>query len=207
MAFSFANINNIIAPKLIGMLATEQKAIDQLLLDIDGTENKANLGANAMLAVSLAVAKVAANVQNQPLYRYIGKGHTLPVPFVNVINGGAHADNTIDFQEFMLVPHNAERFSDALRMGVEVFHVLKSQLKEKGLQTAVGDEGGFAPNLSSNKAALDCLMTAIESAGYKPGEQISIALDVAASEFYTSNNGSSSYHLSGENKTVDKKFC
>ena len=179
------NVEETIAPEIDGMEASEQAAIDQALLELDGTPNKSALGANAILAVSLAVARAAADDAGLPLYAYLGGvgGRLLPVPMMNVINGGAHADNGIDFQEFMLVPAGAESFSNALRVGVEVFHALKELLKSKKLSTGVGDEGGFAPALASNTAALDLLMEAIEAAGYRPGDDGSLALDVAASEF------------------------
>jgi len=179
------NVEETIAPEIDGMEASEQAAIDQALLELDGTPNKSALGANAILAVSLAVARAAADDAGLPLYAYLGGvgGRLLPVPLMNVINGGAHADNGIDFQEFMLVPAGADSFSNALRMGVEVFQALKELLKSKKLSTGVGDEGGFAPALGSNTAALDLLMEAIESAGYRPGDDISLALDIAASEF------------------------
>ena len=179
------NVEETIAPEVDGMEASEQAAIDQALLELDGTPNKSALGANAILAVSLAVARAAADDAGLPLYAYLGGvgGRLLPVPMMNVINGGAHADNGIDFQEFMLVPAGADSFSNALRMGVEVFHALKELLKSKKLSTGVGDEGGFAPALPSNTAALDLLMDAIEAAGYRPGDDVSLALDIAASEF------------------------
>ena len=179
------NVEETIAPEVDGMEASEQAAIDQALLELDGTPNKSALGANAILAVSLAVARAAADDAGLPLYAYLGGvgGRLLPVPLMNVINGGAHADNGIDFQEFMLVPAGADSFSNALRMGVEVFQALKELLKSKRLGTNVGDEGGFAPALGSNTAALDLLMQAIEAAGYRPGDDVSLALDVAASEF------------------------
>jgi len=179
------NVEETIAPEVDGMEASEQAAIDQALLELDGTPNKAALGANAILAVSLAVARAAADDAGLPLYAYLGGvgGRLLPVPMMNVINGGAHADNGIDFQEFMLVPAGADSFSNALRMGVEVFHALKELLKSKKLSTGVGDEGGFAPALPSNTAALDLLTDAIEAAGYRPGDDVSLALDIAASEF------------------------
>ncbi len=179
------NVEETIAPEIDGMEASEQAAIDQALLELDGTPNKSALGANAILAVSLAVARAAADDAGLPLYAYLGGvgGRLLPVPLMNVINGGAHADNGIDFQEFMLAPAGADSFSNALRMGVEVFHALKELLKSKKLSTGVGDEGGFAPALGSNTAALDLLMEAIEAAGYRPGDDISLALDIAASEF------------------------
>ncbi|HEU5196925.1 MAG TPA: phosphopyruvate hydratase [Methylomirabilota bacterium] len=179
------NVEETIAPEVDGMEASEQAAVDQALLELDATPNKSALGANAILAVSLAVARAAADDAGLPLYAYLGGvgARLLPVPMLNVINGGAHADNGIDFQEFMLVPAGADSFSNALRMGVEVFHALKDLLKSKKLGTGVGDEGGFAPALGSNTAALDLLMQAIENAGYRPGDDVSLALDVAASEF------------------------
>ena len=181
-----ANVNERIAPEIEGMDATEQVIIDELLLKLDGTETKKNLGANAMLGVSMAVAKAAAEDVGLPLYQYLGgvNAKTLPVPMMNVINGGAHADNTIDFQEFMIMPVNFPTFSEALRAGTETFHALKAVLKAKGLNTSVGDEGGFAPNINTPEEALDTLMEAIKQAGYKPGKQIAFALDVASSEFY-----------------------
>src|SRR5438128_10361740 len=180
-----SNVEETIAPEIDGMEASEQAAVDQALLELDGTPNKSALGANAILAVSLAVARAAADDAGLPLYAYLGGvgGRLLPVPLVNVINGGAHADNGIDFQEFMLVPAGDDSFGNAIRMAVEGFHALKETLKEKKLGTGVGDEGGFAPALGSNTAALDLLMQAIENAGYRPGDDVSLALDVAASEF------------------------
>jgi len=179
------NVEETIAPEIDGMEATEQAVIDQTLLELDGTPNKSALGANAILGVSLAVARAAADAVGLPLYAYLGGvgGRLLPVPMMNVINGGAHADNGLDVQEFMLVPAGAESFSSALRVGAEIFHTLKGLLREKGLSTGVGDEGGFAPALASNTAALDLLMQAIERAGYRPGDDVLLALDVAASEF------------------------
>ena len=179
------NVEETIAPEIDGMEASEQAAVDQALLELDGTPNKSALGANAILAVSLAVARAAADDAGLPLYAYLGGvgARLLPVPMLNVINGGAHADNGIDFQEFMVVPAGADSFGNALRMGVEVFYALKDLLKSKKLGTGVGDEGGFAPALGSNTAALDLLMQAIENAGYRPGDDVSLALDVAASEF------------------------
>lgn len=180
------NVNEIIAPELVGMDATEQAAIDNLLLHLDGTENKSKLGANAMLAVSLAVAKAGAEATGQMLYNYIGgvNARTLPVPMMNILNGGEHADNAIDFQEFMVMPFGASTFSEGLRWGTEIFHHLKKVLKEKGYSTNVGDEGGFAPNIQSNEEAIETVLTAIDRAGYKAGEQVWIAMDAAASEFY-----------------------
>ena len=185
------NVNEIIADELIDFDATDQVGIDNFLIQLDGTENKSKLGANAMLGVSLAVAKAAAQTLDLPLYKYIGgvNAKTLPVPMMNVINGGSHADNTVDFQEFMIMPHGADTFAEALRMGAETFHALKSVLKAKGLNTSVGDEGGFAPNLKTNEEVLDTLLQAIEKAGYKPGEDISFALDVASSEMYDKEKG------------------
>ena len=181
-----ANVNTKIAPKLIGMSALEQKAIDRTMIKLDGTETKSKLGANAILGVSLAAAKAAAEYLGMPLFRYIGgtNAKVLPVPMMNVLNGGAHSDAPVDVQEFMICPKGAPSFSEALRAGAEVFHALKSVLKKQGLSTAVGDEGGFAPNLPSNVAALDAIMKAIGLAGYKAGKDIFICLDPAASEFY-----------------------
>ena len=180
------NINGPLADALLGVSGTDQALVDQTMLDLDGTENKKNLGANALLGISLATAKAAAVYSNQPLYRYLGgtAGNLLPAPMMNIINGGEHADNNVDVQEFMVMPLGFERFSDAMRCGCEIFHNLKKVLQEKGMNTAVGDEGGFAPDLGSNEEALSVIMTAIEKAGYKPGEQVQIALDVAATEFY-----------------------
>ncbi|WP_320673639.1 phosphopyruvate hydratase [Prochlorococcus sp. MIT 1341] len=179
-------IQEQISPSLCGLVAHDQATIDQAMKDLDGTTNKSNLGANAILAVSIATARACANGLGLPLYRYLGgpMASLLPVPLMNVINGGAHAENNLDFQEFMLVPHGATSFREALQMGAEVFHTLKSLLVEQGLSTAVGDEGGFAPNLTSNNAAGELLVDAIEKAGYKAGEQISLALDVASTEFF-----------------------
>ena len=181
-----ANISRAIAPKLLGMEALDQAAVDGAMIALDGTRAKSRLGANAILGVSLAVAKAAAAETGLPLYRYIGgaNARVLPVPMMNIINGGAHADNSLDLQEFMIMPVGATRFSEALRMATEVFHALKSLLKKQGLNTAVGDEGGFAPDLKSNEEALSLIMQAIEQAGYRPGKDIALALDAAASEFY-----------------------
>ena len=199
------NVEETIAPEVEGMEATEQAAIDQALLELDGTPNKSGLGANAILAVSLAVARAAADDSGLPLYAYLGGvgARLMPVPMLNVINGGAHADNGLDFQEFMLVPAGADSFSSALRMGVEIFHTLKDTLKEKKLSTGVGDEGGFAPQVRSNVEALDLLMQAIARAGYRPGEDVFLALDTAASEFAEENGR---YHLrrAGERRTSDE---
>ncbi len=180
-------IHEIISPALCGLSALDQTAVDKLMIEIDGTPNKSNLGANSILAVSLATARASANALGIPLYRYLGDplSNLLPVPLMNVINGGAHAPNSLDFQEFMLVPHGVNNFSESLRMGTEIFHSLKSLLDQKGLSTAVGDEGGFAPNLSSSEEAGDLLLEAIQKAGFKPGEQVSLALDAASTEFYS----------------------
>ena len=181
-----ANIADHIAPALLGADAERQSSIDRLMLSLDGTDNKSHLGANAILAVSMAVARASAASQQTPLYRYLGgvSACLLPVPMMNILNGGAHADNSVDPQEFMIVPYGAEKFSEALRWGAEVFHTLKGVLKKRGYSTSVGDEGGFAPNLKSNQEALEVVLDAISKAGYTPGEQIGIALDPAASEFY-----------------------
>ena len=194
------NVNNIIAPELIGEKASHQKEIDTFMIDMDGTENKSKLGANAILGVSLAVAKAASKAYDMALYRYLGgiNALTLPVPMMNIINGGAHADNNIDFQEFMIAPVGAESFSHALQMGSEVFHTLKKVLNNKGLATSVGDEGGFAPNLGSNAEGIEVILEAIDKAGYNTN-QIKICLDVASSEFY--ENGK--YNLKGEGKSFD----
>ncbi|RQW77933.1 MAG: phosphopyruvate hydratase, partial [Geobacter sp.] len=180
------NVNDIIADQVIGMEATDQVGVDKKMLQLDGTDFKSNLGANAILGVSLAVAKAAADDAGLPLYQYIGGANAkeLPLPMMNIINGGAHADNNVDIQEFMIMPCGAPNFREALRMGAEIFHALKGVLKIKGYNTAVGDEGGFAPNLSSNEEALEVIMEAIVKAGYKPGEDVLLALDVASSELY-----------------------
>ncbi|OUC16035.1 MAG: phosphopyruvate hydratase [Alkalinema sp. CACIAM 70d] len=193
------NVKTIITPELIGVDALNQELVDRLMIGLDSDSNKKNVGANAILAVSLATAKAAAEGLGLPLYRYLGGplANLLPVPLMNVINGGAHADNNVDFQEFMIVPVGADSFREALRWGAEVFHALSKVLKDQGSLTGVGDEGGFAPNLASNQAALDLLMTAIEKAGYKPGEQVAIALDVASSEFYKDGQ----YHFDGKAHT------
>jgi enolase len=195
------NVEGEIFEALAGMDAEDQRRIDQMMIELDGTENKARLGANAMLGVSLAVAKAAADVQGVPLYRYVGgmNARILPTPMMNVINGGAHADNPIDFQEFMIMPVGAPSFSEALRCGAEIFHSLKSRLKADGLNTNVGDEGGFAPNLNSAEQALDVLMAAIEKAGYTPGEDVALALDVASTEFFKDGK----YVLEGAGVTHD----
>lgn len=193
------NVNTIIAPEIIGFDALDQVGVDQILIDLDGTPNKGRLGANAILGVSMAVAKAAANALDLPLYKYLGgiNAKELPVPMMNILNGGKHADNNVDIQEFMVMPVGAPNFAEGLRMCTEVFHNLKSVLKSKGLNTAVGDEGGFAPNLKSNEEALAVIMEAINKAGYKPGEEIMLALDVAATEMYKDGN----YILEGEGKT------
>src|SRR5438105_8959846 len=180
------NVNKIIAPALVGQDATLQSRLDQLMISMDGTKNKGKLGANAILGVSMAVARAAAESHGLPLFRYIGgvKASVLPVPMMNIVNGGAHADNTLDFQEFMIMPVGAPNFPEAIRMGAEVFHCLKTLLHEGSYATSVGDEGGFAPNLKSTAEAIEMILKAIEKAGYKPGDEIAIALDVAASEFY-----------------------
>jgi enolase len=193
-----SNVNDIIAKELIGIEPFNQRALDNKLIALDGTENKSNLGANAILGVSLAVSKAAAGSKNMPLYEYLGgeKADTLPIPMMNIINGGSHADNNVDLQEFMIMPIGVSSFSDALRAGAEVFHALKNILKNKALETSVGDEGGFAPNLQSNSEAVEIILQAIEKAGYKPGKDISIALDPASSEFFKNNK----YILKAEEK-------
>ncbi|WP_370873631.1 phosphopyruvate hydratase [Alkalicoccobacillus murimartini] len=195
-----ANVNDLIAPELIGADSMDQLGIDKLLLELDGTKNKAKLGANAILGVSMAVAHAAAEALGIPLYVYLGgfSAKTLPVPMMNIINGGEHADNNVDIQEFMIMPVGADNFKHAVQIGAEIFHNLKAVLKAKGYNTAVGDEGGFAPNLSSNEEALQTIMEAIEKAGYKPGEQVQLAMDVASSELFNKEDGK--YHLSGEGK-------
>src|SRR4051812_13879407 len=185
------NVNEIIAREVEGMDALDQAELDAALIELDGTPNKSKLGANAILAVSLAAARAAASYLELPLYRYLGgaNARTLPLPMMNIINGGAHADNNVDFQEFMVMPVGAENFAEALRMGAETFHVLKSVLKKRGYNTAVGDEGGFAPSLKSNVEAIEVILEAITQAGYKPGEEIAIALDPATSELFKHGNG------------------
>ncbi len=194
------NVNKDIAKEITGMSVFEQTLIDQRMIDLDGSDNKSKLGANATLGVSLAVAKAAAQVVNQPLFRYIGgvNANTLPVPMMNILNGGSHADNAIDFQEFMVMPVKANSFSEALRMGTEVFHHLKSVLSKKKLSTNVGDEGGFAPNLSSNVEAIEVVLQAIEKAGYKPGKDMFIAMDAASSEFYDADKKVYSFASTGD---------
>ncbi|MGC8925046.1 MAG: phosphopyruvate hydratase [Calditerrivibrio sp.] len=192
------NVNEIIAPELEGIDVTEQKLIDEIMIDLDGTKNKEKLGANAILAVSLACARAAAISLGLPLYKYIGGAfaHTLPVPMMNILNGGKHADNNVDIQEFMIMPAGADTFREALRMGVEVFHTLKKVLHDKGYSTSVGDEGGFAPNLKSNEEAIEVILKSIEKAGYKPGKDIYLALDAASSEFYSKGK----YNMAAEVK-------
>ena len=192
-----SNVNEIIRPKLIGYDVTKQEEIDNLMLELDGTKTKSNLGANAILGVSMACLKAAALYNGKPLYAYVGNGTNLPVPMMNILNGGAHADNNLDFQEFMIIPA-ATTIKERVRIGAEVFHTLKKVLKEKGYNTGVGDEGGFAPNLNSNKEALSLICEAIEKAGYKPGVDVALGLDVAASEFCEDGK----YVLKGENKTL-----
>lgn len=195
-----SNVLEIIAPAIVGLSAYAQADIDQLLIQLDGTENKGKLGANAILGVSLAVAKAAADSLGLPLYRYLGgvNAKTLPVPMMNILNGGQHADNNVDIQEFMVMPVGAPSFAEGLRMGAEIFHNLKAVLKDKGYVTSVGDEGGFAPNLGSNEEALQVIVAAIERAGYRPGEDVRLALDVAASEIYEDGK----YNLSGEGRVM-----
>jgi enolase len=195
------NVNNEIAEELLGLDATDQRIVDQTLIALDGTPNKAKLGANAILGASLAVAHAAAAAMGLPLYQYIGgcNAHVLPVPMMNIMNGGKHADNNVDLQEFMAMPVGAESFEQALRMGAEVFHALAAVLKGRGLSTAVGDEGGFAPNLGSNEEAIQVIVEAIEKAGYEPGEDVFIALDPAASSFFVDGK----YVLAGEGRTLD----
>lgn len=192
------NVNDIIAPALIGNDVADQTGIDEMMIQLDGTANKGKLGANALLAVSMAVAKAAAEEASLPLYRYIGgtNAKTLPIPMMNILNGGAHADNKIDFQEFMVMPVGASSFSEGLRWGVEIFHALKSVLKKKGFSTNVGDEGGFAPNIQSNEEAIDTVMEAIVAAGYKPGSQITIAMDAANSELWDNKKKKYVFHKS-----------
>ena len=191
-----------IAPAVLGFDASEQRIIDQVMIDLDGTPNKSRLGANAILGVSLAVAKAAADSAGLPLFRYIGgpNAHILPVPMMNIINGGAHADSDVDFQEFMIAPIGADTFADALRMGAEVYHALKGVLKANGLSTGLGDEGGFAPNLPSNRAALELISEAIGKAGFQLGSQVALAMDVAATEFFRDGN----YHVEGQVKSTEQ---
>ena len=194
-------VNEIIAPELIDEDASDQRRIDEIMIELDGTPNKGKLGANAILGVSLAVAKAAAESAGLPLYRYLGgpNAHILPVPMMNILNGGSHADTNVDIQEFMIAPLGAPTFRDALRWGAEVYHTLKAVIKERGLSTGLGDEGGFAPNLSSNAAALDLIIEAIEKAGFKPGTDVALALDVASSEFFKDGL----YQFEGEGRSTD----
>lgn len=202
------NVNRSINEELNGINVFDQTGIDNYLIELDGTENKSNLGANAMLGVSLAIAKAAANEVGMPLYRYIGgvNANLLPVPMMNILNGGSHADNSIDFQEFMVMPTGAESFSEALRMGTEIFHHLKNVLKSKGFSTNVGDEGGFAPNLGSNEEAIEYVLKAIETAGYKPGEDVFIAMDAASSEFYIEKEKVYHFHKSTGDKLTSSEM-
>ena len=202
------NVNEKLAPELQGMDVFNQNSIDGLMNAIDGTENKGNIGANAILGVSMAVAKAAALESRQPLYRYIGgvNANTLPIPMMNILNGGAHADNKIDFQEFMVMPIGAASFSEGLRMGTEIFHHLKAVLKKKGYSTNVGDEGGFAPNIGSNTEAIEIVLQAIEVAGYRPGEDVFIAMDAAASELYKADEGVYHFHKSGGEKLTSAEM-
>jgi enolase len=195
------NVNEVIAPRLLDEDPYDQRAIDALLIDLDGTENKSELGANAILGVSMAIARASAASQEVPLFRYLGgfTAHVLPVPLMNVLNGGAHADNDVDFQEFMVVPVGAPSFTEALRMGVEVYHALKGVLTDRGLSTGVGDEGGFAPDLPGNEAALELLVEAVGKAGYEPGGEVAIALDPATSELWKEGR----YELRGEGRSLD----
>lgn len=195
-----ANVNDTIAPEIIGLDATDQRAVDAALLTLDGSDDKSNLGANALLGVSLAVAKAAAESRALPLYSYLGgpNAHLLPVPMMNILNGGSHADSNVDFQEFMIAPVGAPSFGEAVRIGAEVYHALKGVLQGTSLSTGLGDEGGFAPELESNVAALDLIMQAIEKAGYTPGDDVALAMDVAASEFFTDG----SYQLEGEGREL-----
>lgn len=202
------NVNDIIAPKLLGYDIADQTGIDEMMIQLDGTPNKGKLGANAILAVSMAVAKAAAEEASLPLYRYIGgtNAKTLPIPMMNILNGGAHADNKIDFQEFMVMPIGADTFSDGLRWGIEIFHALKSVLKKKGYSTNVGDEGGFAPDIQSNEEAIDTVMTAITTAGFKAGTQVSIAMDPAVSEMYDGGKKVYHFHKSDGKKLTSEKM-
>ncbi len=202
------NVNNTIADKLLGWDVADQTGIDAMMIDLDGTENKSKLGANAMLAVSLAVAKAAALETNLPLYRYIGgtNAKLLPIPMMNILNGGAHADNKIDFQEFMVMPVGAKSFSEGLRWGVEIFHALKAVLKKKGYSTNVGDEGGFAPDIQSNEEAIETVLTAIQAAGYKAGSQIAIAMDAANSELWNAKEKKYIFHKSDGKKMTSEQL-
>jgi enolase len=201
-------VNDTLCNELVGLDIFEQRAIDKLMIELDGTENKGKYGANAILGVSLAIAKAAAVECRQPLYRYLGgvNAHVLPVPLMNILNGGSHADNSIDFQEFMIMPVGADTFKEALRMGVETFHALKSVLKKKGYSTNVGDEGGFAPNIKSNVEAIEIVLQAIEAAGYRPGEDMMIAMDAAVSEMYDATTGLYSFHKSSGKKITSQEM-
>ncbi|PKQ25830.1 MAG: phosphopyruvate hydratase [Actinobacteria bacterium HGW-Actinobacteria-4] len=194
-----------IAPEVVGLDAADQRLIDQIMINLDGTDNKGKLGANAILGVSLAVAKAAADSADLPLFRYVGgpNAHVLPVPMMNILNGGSHADSNVDIQEFMIAPVGADTFKEAIRMGAEVYHALKAVLKERGLATGLGDEGGFAPDLPSNRDALDLILVAIEKAGYKPGDDVALALDVAATEFHSDGK----YNWEGGEKTPDEMIA
>ena len=196
------NVNEEIADEIVGFEADDQRLIDQAMIALDGTDNKSRLGANAILGVSIAAAKAAAQSAGLPLYRYIGgpNAHILPVPMMNIVNGGAHADSGVDVQEFMIAPIGAETFSEALQVGAEVYHTLKSVIKDKGLSTGLGDEGGFAPSVDSTKAALDLIVEAVEKSGYKLGEDVALALDVASSEFYKDGK----YHFEGGEHTAEE---
>ena len=200
VSLAVEHVNEVLNEELHGLDVTEQRLIDQIMIDVDGTENKSNLGANAILGVSLAVAKAAAETVRQPLYRYIGGANvcTLPVPMMNILNGGSHADNKIDIQEYMVMPVGAESFSDGLRMGTEIFHSLKKVLQSKGHSTNVGDEGGFAPNLASNEEGVEFVLKAIEDAGFKPGDDVLLAFDAAASEFYDKKRSIYKFDSTGE---------
>jgi enolase len=202
------NVNEKIAEELVGFPVFEQNLLDKIMIELDGTENKGNLGANAILGVSLAIARAAAQELGMPLYRYVGgvNANTLPVPMMNILNGGSHADNSIDFQEFMIMPVGAPSFSEALRMGSEVFHHLKNVLKKKGLSTNVGDEGGFAPNIASNVEAIEVVLQAIEAAGYKPGDDMMIAMDAASSEFYDKSTGLYTFKKSTGDKLTSSEM-
>jgi len=195
-----SNVVDVIAPELVGLLASDQRAVDAALMRLDGTDDKSSLGANALLGVSLAVARAAASSAGLPLYAYLGgpNAHVLPVPMMNIVNGGAHADSNVDFQEFMIAPVGAPTFAEALRMGAETYHALKGVLKERGLSTGLGDEGGFAPDLPSNTEALDLILVAVERAGYRPGADIALAMDVAATEFHADGR----YRLAGEGREL-----
>jgi len=201
------NINEMLADELYGFDVADQAGIDQYMIDLDGTSNKAKLGANAILAVSMAVAKAGAEEAGLPLYRYVGgtNAKTLPVPMMNILNGGAHADNKIDFQEFMVMPVGADTFSEGLRWGVEIFHSLKKVLHDKGYSTNVGDEGGFAPDIQSNEEAIETVLKAIEKAGYKPGVDVMIAMDAAISELYDAKSKKYHFHKSDGKKTVQRR--